>query len=128
MRFAISFCAIASKATGYDVFPICLPTPISRRDMIHVQFLWQEFPSAILATKLVTLEKILAIEFHFLNRQAVIETEQEYLRHKNLLAHGMDETFGSGSSAPTRKLKPTFGVIYTKVIILGMNDLGMILG
>ena len=72
MGFPIALGAVTSQATGDYVLPICLATAIPGRDMVHVQLLRGKLPGTILASELVSLKKVLAIEFHLLNRQTFV--------------------------------------------------------
>ena len=76
--------SIARDARAHDVLPGRRTAAIARDDVVQVQVLPIKHPSAILASVLISLEYVVASEFHFFLRQSIKEQQQNHPWNSNL--------------------------------------------
>ncbi len=74
VRFArepVAFARIAADAGTNHVLPRGRPSPVTRYDMIQIEFATIENLAAVLAGVLVALEHVVPSKFHFLLRKPI---------------------------------------------------------
>ena len=94
--------------------------------MIHVQFFgWKVLP-AILALEFVALQKILAIEFHFLHKHSVVSPQNKNTGNEYPLVDRMDHPRSGNGLELLAVSKPRRTVEHPKAAVCGIDHLSMI--
>jgi len=96
--------------------------------MIHVQFFGRKVLSAILAHEFVTLQKILAIELHFLHEHPVIGTQNQNTGNKDSLTDGVNHAGAANGFKLFAMSKPRGPVEHSETSVFGKDNLSMIEG
>ena len=90
--------------------------------------LWKEVLSAILAPEFVTLQKILAIELHFLHEHTVIGTQNQNTGNNDSLTDCMNHAGTANRFKVFAMSKPRRTVEHSKTSVFGKDNLSMIEG
>ena len=124
----VTLLAIALDAGNNDVFPGGSSTAVPGNHMIHVQLLGGEVFSAVLTAVIISFQKILAIELHFLHQHPVIASKQQDRRHHHLLVDRSNHSASRTGFQILGEFEPTCTVKNPKTTIFRIDHLGVLEG
>ena len=126
VRFArkpVAFARIATDTRANDVLPRGCPSPITRYDVIQIEFAAIENLAAVLAGVLVALKHIVSGKFHFLLRKPIENQKHNHPRDTNLERNRRDDFV---VRRVCRQIAPAFEIVRHKIVrLVGRNNVGM---
>jgi len=123
MRQAVRLAGVARDAGTDDVFPLHRAAPVARQHVVEIQVAAVKPPGAILAGVVVAFEDVVAREADLLARKAIVDVEDDHLRHADRIGDRVDHLlFGPVAG----KVAPTGEIVGGKPVLpLGGDDLAL---
>ncbi len=123
-RKAVALAGIAGDARANHVFPSRHSSPVTRHNMIQIEFASIESLAAVLAGILVALEDIVASKLYFLFRKPIEHQQYDHPRNANLKRNRRDYVV---VRRIRRQIAPAFEIVRQKIVrvVVGRDNLGV---
>jgi len=126
VRFAwkpVAFPRIATDTRANHVLPSGRPSPITRYDVVQIEFATIENLAAVLTGVLVALEYVVAGKFHFLLRKPIEHEKDNHPRDTNLERNRRDDFV---IRSVCRQVAPAFKIVRHEIVrLVRRNDVGV---
>jgi len=126
VRFArkpVTFARIAGDTRANHVLPRGCSSPITRYDVIQIEFAAIENFAAVLASVFVALKHVVPGKFHFLFWKPIENQKHNHPRDANLERNRRDDFMVRRAC---RQVAPAFEIMRHEIVrLIGRNDLGM---
>ena len=126
MRFAresITLARVAADARANHVLPRGRPSPVTRYDVIQIEFTTIENLATVLAGILVALEHVVPGKFYFLLRKPIKNEKHNHPRDTNLERNRSDDFV---IRSVCRQVAPAFKIVRHEIVrLVRRNDVGV---